>query len=37
MADDSGGETGAEAATRTFVTTMIGAVLFCAAMTFLIL
>jgi hypothetical protein len=26
------GETGAEAATRTFVTTMVGAVLFCAAM-----
>ena len=26
------GETGAEAATRTFVTTMVSAVLFCAAM-----
>jgi hypothetical protein len=32
MADDSGGETGAEAAIRTFVITMGAAVLFCASM-----
>lgn len=37
MADDSGGETGNEAASRTFITTMIGAVLFVAAMTFILL
>lgn len=36
MADDSGGETGHEAATRTFVTTMISAVLFCAAMFYIL-
>lgn len=37
MADDSGGEAGDSVMTRVYVTTMVSAVLFCAAMLFILL